>query len=81
MSMLQHVIDPLECIGCSACEMACASKAITNIAGRYCIDFDLCNDCKKCVRDCPTGACDVYIETENVFTIDAQAMWTALPTL
>ncbi len=77
--ILQHVIDPQNCIGCSACEMACQNKAITSIAGRFCIDFASCNNCGKCISDCPTGACSIHIETEKIYSIDEQSCWTCLP--
>lgn len=77
--MLQHVTDPELCIGCSACELACPVKAIEAIMGRYCVEATTCNDCGKCIDDCPTGAVDCYIEVERTYTKDEQSEWTLLP--
>lgn len=79
MKMQQHVIDPQNCIGCSACEMACPYKAISSVAGRFCIDFEICKNCGKCITDCPTGACQTHIETAEIYSIEAQSLWTCLP--
>ncbi|MBX9688328.1 MAG: 4Fe-4S binding protein [Candidatus Obscuribacterales bacterium] len=67
------------CIQCSACEMACPLKAIQAICGRYCIDASICNECKKCVEECPTGAADCYIEVHRTYSVDEQAAWSILP--
>ncbi len=76
---IQHVINPESCIGCSACEMACPQKAVTSIAGRFCIDFDLCNDCGKCILDCPTEACNTFVKTQKTYSVDEQSEWLTLP--
>ncbi|MBP7863219.1 4Fe-4S binding protein [bacterium] len=75
----QHVIDPESCIGCSACEMACPQNAVISTAGRFCIDFDLCKNCGKCILDCPTDACNSFVKTQKVFTLDEQCQWHTLP--
>lgn len=75
----QHVIDPESCIGCSACEMACPQKAVMSIAGHFCIDYDLCQDCKKCINDCPTGACDTFIDTVEIYSVELQSSWQKIP--
>jgi len=59
--------------------MACPQKAVMAIAGRFCIDFDLCKNCGKCIIDCPTGACDCYIETAKAFSVDDQSNWEEIP--
>lgn len=79
--MLQHVTDPETCIQCSACEMACPLGAIQNVVGRFCIDAAICNECRKCADECPTGAADTYILVEEIYSIDEQAAWTALPSV
>ena len=73
--MLQHVTDPETCISCSACEMACPSRAIQCIAGRFCIDANLCNECGHCIEECPTGAANSYIEVKSYYSPDEQANW------
>lgn len=59
--------------------MACPVKAIECILGRYCIDYNLCEDCGKCIKDCPTGAVDCYIEVKEIYSQDEQSTWTVLP--
>ncbi len=76
--MLQHVTNPEFCIQCSACEMACPTKAIKAIAGRYCIDEDACNECGKCIAECPTGAANAYVEVDRYFSQDEQSSWQNL---
>jgi Pyruvate/2-oxoacid:ferredoxin oxidoreductase delta subunit len=77
--VMQHVTDPKLCIQCSACEMACPQKAIESIVGRYCINNDLCKNCRICIKECPTGAADCFIEVSKVYSLAQQAEWTALP--
>jgi Fe-S-cluster-containing hydrogenase component 2 len=60
--------------------MACPQRAIENIAGRFCIDSTRCNECGACIRECPTGAADTYIEVEKPLTLEEQAEMTLLPT-
>jgi len=59
--------------------MACPNSAIMSFAGRFCIDAEKCNECGKCVEECPTGAADSYIETDRAFSADEQADWANLP--
>ncbi len=77
--MLQHVTDPEMCIKCSACEMACPHKAIESILGRYCIDFSICQDCRKCIEECPTGAADCFIDVSQIYSLGEQSTWCTLP--
>jgi dissimilatory sulfite reductase (desulfoviridin) alpha/beta subunit len=77
--IIQHVIDPESCIGCSACEMACPQKAVTCIIGRFCIEYDLCKNCGKCILDCPTDACNTFIKTKTAFSVEEQGDWFSLP--
>jgi ferredoxin len=60
--------------------MACPVTAIQAIAGRYCIDANLCNECGKCIEECPTEAADCYVITDSFFSPEEQALWTAIPT-
>ena len=55
--MALRVVDT--CIGCGACEVACAAGAIfqsDSFAVAYVIDPLLCNDCTDCVPVCPVDA-------------------------
>ena len=67
-------------IQCSACEMACPNRAIECILGRFCIDYDLCKNCGKCIQDCPTGACNYFLEVSGPFSREQQSAWLTLPT-
>ncbi len=49
-------VDEAECLGCGACEFACATGAISQSAGfpvAYVVDPLLCNDCDRCLDVCP----------------------------
>lgn len=59
--------------------MACPEQAIECILGRYCIDHDLCKDCRKCIADCPTGAVDCFIDVKRIYSKDEQSNWSVLP--
>lgn len=78
-SIQQHVTNPETCIQCSACEMACPQHAIQNIAGRFCVDFELCQGCAACIRECPTGAANAFVEVEIPYTLEEQASWMHIP--
>jgi ferredoxin len=45
-----------DCICCGACQPECPVEIISEGAGVYVIDPDLCNSCGACVVVCPVGA-------------------------
>ena len=47
------------CIGCGACQQACAHGAAAVVAKKASIDLSLCVGCGECVVACPTGAISI----------------------
>ena len=44
------------CIGCGKCVKVCTFEAITMDNNLAYIDFEKCKLCRKCAKECPTGA-------------------------
>ena len=52
----QHLIDPVSCIRCDGCRIACPNQAINKIDGTLVVDFYACDGSASCVAVCDTGA-------------------------
>lgn len=50
------------CIGCGKCTKVCKFEAITVNDFLASIDYDKCKVCGMCVKECPTGAINTYLE-------------------
>lgn len=56
-SLLNYVIDPETCRGCSLCAKACPADAISGeIKKPYSIDINKCIKCGACIEKCPFNA-------------------------
>jgi uncharacterized Fe-S center protein len=49
-------VDPARCIGCGACQKACAHSAITVADKKASIDHAKCAGCGRCIGVCPKDA-------------------------
>ncbi len=43
------------CVGCAFCMLVCPEEAV-QVLGRPEFDMEKCNECKRCVRNCPVEA-------------------------
>lgn len=79
--MLQHLIDPEDCITCRSCILACPRQAIVDDLKVLAVDPALCGHCRACVPDCPTGAIDHWQEVPDgaEWSVWEQQEWHALP--
>ncbi|MGE4304041.1 MAG: FAD-binding oxidoreductase [Novosphingobium sp.] len=77
----QHLIDPMSCIRCDGCRLACESKAIDKIDGTLVIDFELCDGNGACTSACDTGAINAWriVTADSIFSKAEQAIWQTLP--
>jgi len=58
-SLITHEITTKDCTGCSLCDKACPTSAITGevkVAGSYVIDAEACINCGMCVEVCKYDA-------------------------
>ncbi len=54
-ALITHVVIQADCTGCSLCDVACPTDAITGqkkVEGSYSIDMDKCINCSMCVEVC-----------------------------
>lgn len=49
-------IDQNKCVGCCACQAACAAGAIEYVDGKCKIDESKCANCQTCASMCPMQA-------------------------
>jgi len=79
--MLQHLIDPEDCITCRSCIIVCPRQAIIDDRRVLAVDPGLCGGCKACVDECPTGAADNWREVVPgaEWSVHEQQEWTELP--
>jgi NADH-quinone oxidoreductase subunit F len=58
-ALITHTIEPVDCTGCSLCDKACPTAAITGtpkVEGSYVIDPEKCINCGMCVEVCKPDA-------------------------
>ena len=77
----QHLIDPISCIRCDGCRLACGKKAISKIDGTLVVDFGLCDGAGACVGMCDTGAIASWriVPADKPYSLAEQAAWGGLP--
>ncbi len=78
-----------KCIGCETCIKTCQLKALTFETEGLHIDRELCNECGKCVEECPSTALNMLgkwwtledlfheIEKDKVYYIESKGGITA----
>jgi uncharacterized Fe-S center protein len=59
------VVDAEKCIGCGACQKACAHECIAFNAKKAAIDKNKCVGCGRCVGVCPTDAVTPAFDEAN----------------
>ena len=50
------VVEPVLCIGCEKCLMACPFGSIEMVGNKAVIHPELCSNCRICVAACPVNA-------------------------
>ena len=56
-ALLQYIIDPEKCVGCSLCAKICPVKCISGVPKQtYHIDNEICIKCGACKEKCPVSA-------------------------
>jgi NADH:ubiquinone oxidoreductase subunit F (NADH-binding)/NAD-dependent dihydropyrimidine dehydrogenase PreA subunit/(2Fe-2S) ferredoxin len=56
-ALLNYIIDPDKCVGCSLCAKICPVKCISGEPKKtYLIDNDICIKCGECKKKCPVKA-------------------------
>ena len=56
-ALLDYIIDPDKCVGCSLCAKICPVKCISGEPKKtYLIDNDICIKCGECKKKCPVKA-------------------------
>lgn len=53
------VVDESRCMGCGACERACAHGSISVVKGKATVD-QWCAGCGQCLKSCPSDALDIH---------------------
>lgn len=80
-AVLQHLIDPEDCIRCHSCVNCCPRQAIVDVGPVLAVEPDRCGGCRACTADCPTGAIDHWIAIGSgaFWSVEEQQTWGALP--